>query len=227
MARYNALKDIKIKNTKAIKSNLKLRRRRKSRKGRRGGRRRGGMHYVEIFPISVTLGESVALTLSLLSNRPKGSNFRIQYIHFVGTTCYDVSNATNQPGYYAPSAIQITCQDANDGSIVATTGPVVLGCNPRNIKVNTPKQEDWIAYNADEKTVFGKIEAVCLGKPSTVEGQKQFIRGIVHVFVKFGSELVTAACPALKDWANKKLVQSDDSSGLSEEFVSLCADMNN
>lgn len=182
------------------------RRRRRGRRGRRGRRSSGGNHYVETIPISIELGAASTLSYKLLVNRPKSMNFRVQYIHFVGQTAYTTSG--DNAGEYAPAAIQISIYNTvSSGEIVATSGPVVLGNQPKNIKVHQPRQSDWCPYSQDDKELFGKIEAACLGKAGNASSS--YIRGIVHVLVRFGPEIVAPKCIALQQFIDSTIVESD------------------
>lgn len=190
---------------KSLKAKSLSRRRRGGRRRGGRGRRGGGMHYVETIPVSVELGTTVDLTYSLLKNRPGSSNFRVQYVHFVGTCGYEMSTVP-KPGYFAPSCVQLDILNSvSTGEIVASSGPVVMGVQPRNVKIHQPRSSDWLPYSQDGKESFCKISAVCLGKPGVDKG---FVRGIIHVLVRFGVELVSATCPNLQDFINQNLVSS-------------------
>jgi len=182
------------------------RRRRTSRRGRS----RGGSHYVETFPVSIEVGKEKKLTVALLTNRPKNFPFRIQYVHFVGLTSFDPlddkESGKGIPGFFGPSALQLTLLAPTASTTmvdVASSGPVMLGLNPRNIKVHQPRTQDWWEEDTAPATAFAKLTSVCFGKAIT--GQARYIRGLIHVFIKFGTLIAPSGCPAVG-----KLVTTDD-----------------
>lgn len=202
----------KFNNKISKRQQLRSRRRgRRGRRSRRGSRRAGAkMHYVEIIPISIKVGTTASLTVSMLSNRPKKCGFRVQYVHFVGTAGYDVGTS-NVPGNFCPSAIEVTLGNtilSADGKTFAfapivTSGPVVLGVQPRNVKVFQPRTQDWFEWDVADSSTFAQISAACLAKAGEPEA---FVRGIVHVLVAFGTEFVDVGCPSLQEWVNNTMV---------------------
>lgn len=200
------------------------RRRRGGRRRRRGGRRRSaGMHYVETIPISIDLGTSAFITVRHLENRPKACCFRVQYVHFVGTMAYDL----NSPGAMSPSAVQVDIIDFNSGTnsdIVATSGPVVLGVSPKNVKVHQPRQSDWMPATVAETVNVAKISASCIGSPLAPSSKdKWYLRGICHVLVRFGPELVASACPAntLDSFMKARLLTNHSEPNLDFEYCKI------
>lgn len=206
---------------RAINAGRMQRRRGRGRRGR-GGRRRGaGMHYIEIIPISIELGTSQDLTVALLNNRPKACAYRVQTVSFSGTTCFVPAGSTadklNIIGFYAPSCVQIdmyadfggTTANADVVEIVSTTGPIVMGMNPRTIRIHQPRTSSWIAQDAATTTKFARIAAACIGKPAGEAKMKGYLRGVLRVMVKFGTEQLNPACQ-LQDFIDSTIIVNND-----------------
>lgn len=155
----------------------------------RRGRRSQYMHYVETITFKLALGSTSNLTFANLKNRPKSCNFRVQYVHVVATS------ANDGKGNYIPSAIQLDMLDTENstgtGTTQATTGPVLLGTMPRNVKIHSIRQAEWMPYSISNEVQFCTISSICLGKGE----ESASIHGIAHVLVRFGSEIITASCP--------------------------------
>lgn len=147
------------------------------------------MHFVETITFKLGLGSSTHLTVGQLKNRPYSSNFRIQYVHISATT------ANDGKGNYVPSAIQLSMQDTEfrpgTGHVQATTGPVLLGAQPRNVKIHNTRQAEWLPYNCPDNMQFCTVSSICLGRGE----ESAFIHGTIHVLVRFGAEVFPSACP--------------------------------
>lgn len=190
----------RVTNNKRLRQpRAQLGRRRRGRGSRKGGRSRGGSHYVETFPVSIKVGTTEDLKVSALTHLPADFPFRIQYIHFVGVTGYTPSSDNkNAGGFYAPNAVQLTlCNSLSAGAVnIVSSGPVMLGPIPRNVKVHQPRSEDWWQPTTDKNVVFARITAICMGS-NLPAPPTRYIRGIIHVYIKLGAIIGTPNCKIL------------------------------
>lgn len=173
------------------RSNINRQFQRRRRGGRRQNRRRGGrgMFYVETFSFSTQAGNKISITVKDLVNRPKSSNFRVRYLQVIAS----ITSMTNVA--IQPATIDVRLQNSavGDGSFVAASGPVLLGVNPKSVKVYTPRSTDWLAYNEAASVAIGEIHFGCLAKDKTVG-----VSGLAHMLIDFGPEMLPGSCPALQ-----------------------------
>lgn len=150
-------------------------------KRQRRARRRGSsgvQWFQEVFTFSVTIGQSLALTIgNTLSSLPPNRSFKIASISV--EVCPDV----------IPAAVSVSVSEATQ--ITNTSGTVVLGSIPRRITVRSPRSQDWVYHTQTDPWQYGIVDAVCLGTRTGT------LRGVVKVKVLLHPELLSPTCPTV------------------------------
>lgn len=160
------------------------------RRSRRSRRRRLHATVIENFPFTVEAGTQSNITVRVLANRPPRSNFRMQWFEIQAVSYIPGSGDPTT----SPVAVQITLNAENDGECVAVSAPVLLGPQPRRVRLRQPPSTDWNAYNLSEASILGSIRAICVGPPPT-SSHAVYVRGLARCGLLCQEEVSAIACP--------------------------------
>lgn len=183
--------------------------RRNQRRQRRPRRatRRPGRYYDEYLSFNLKVGTTFTISVGNLTSRPPRCNFRPQFMSVQLVGGFDPTTASDaRAGFQVPAAVQIALYSGNTTqSIAATSAPVVLGPQPKTVRVRYPRSSDWFSSDVSATQNFARCSAICLGpaKVNATTDDLSTIRGIIHFRINLSSEIIGETCPVLPHYDNE------------------------
>lgn len=194
----------------------KGKRSRRGRRGRRGQQTRErdvsfpfGHQGDEFIPFSIEMGTSVQITISKLQSLPPNVNWRPLWMTATAITAYVPAPANDSfPGYFCPSALEMSFYDPEIGNIVSTSYPRILAMFPTTIRVAYPPSATNVPYNLAGGVKFALVNSLCLGKAGNAI--KAYVRGLIRVHFQYSWEIISPTCPSSLQVLSNEVEEDDD-----------------
>lgn len=170
------------------------RRARGSRRPKASSARGGSVDALRL--ITLSPGAVYEMTLGdLLGEIPPRRVFRVQSIRL---ECASVNVTTVSPaGPLVGSAcvleMHISAPQGSGSDLRATTGPRVVGPNPRVFTLVNPPSSDWVSYSETPSLQMIGVENICSGNATIGPSGRLF--GVLHIRMLIMPEDFQPACP--------------------------------